>query len=177
MTPDTEWERRISELWRGFDTYAPAEFIEKVRALASELPAGHPIGLFELASAHDSIGQEPQAAPLYRQALAAGLPGERRRQAVIQLASTLRNLGAVEESVALLTAERAAGSDALDDAVAAFLALALVDSGREREAVALALTALSRHLPMYNRSLANYARALTARGRTGSGPSGGGSGG
>jgi hypothetical protein len=127
-----------------------------------ELPAGHAVGLFELASANDSTSREAQAAPLYRQALAAGLTGVRRRRATIQLASTLRNLGQAEESVALLRAEREAGSDALDDAVAAFLALALVDTGREREALGLALTALARHLPRYNRSLANYARALTA---------------
>lgn len=159
-TTEVEWERRIAQLWASFDGQAPGDFLTRVEALAAELPAGHPRGLFERASAHDSLGLEAQAAPLYRQALAAGLSGELRRRAVIQLASTLRNLGEVEESVALLTAERAAGSDALDDAVAAFLALSLVEVGREREAVALALGALARHLPRYNRSLANYARAL-----------------
>jgi len=45
--------------------------------------------------------------------------------------------------------------------VSAFLALALADIGREREALGLALTALSRHLPRYDRSLANYARLLS----------------
>lgn len=79
---------------------------------------------------------------------------------MIQLASSLRNLGKASGSVALLTAERDAGSDELDDAVSAFLALALVDVGREREAVSLALTALARHLPRYQRSLANYARLI-----------------
>ena len=42
----------------------------------------------------------------------------------------------------------------------AFLALALADVGREREALGLALGALSRHLPRYQRSLAAYARSL-----------------
>jgi hypothetical protein len=79
---------------------------------------------------------------------------------VIQMASSLRNLGQSADSVALLTAEREAGSDDLDDAVSAFLALALVDTGREREAVSVALTALSPHLTRYQRSLANYARLL-----------------
>ncbi len=87
------------------------------------------------------------------EALAAGLTGIRRPRATIQLASTLRNLGRVEESVALLSAEREAGSDELDDAVAGFLALALADRGREREAAGLALAALARHLPRCNRSL------------------------
>ena len=47
-----------------------------------------------------------------------------------------------------------------DDAVRAFLALALTSVGREREAVSIALTALAAHLPRYARSLANYAREL-----------------
>ncbi len=79
---------------------------------------------------------------------------------MIQLASSLRNLGQPETSVALLTAELAAGSDHLDDAVRAFLALALVDVGREREATSIALIALAPHLPRYQRSLANYARGV-----------------
>jgi hypothetical protein len=69
-------------------------------------------------------------------------------------------MGEVEESVRLLTAERDRASDALDDAVSAFLALALVDSGREREAVSIALVSLAPHLPRYQRSLGNYARDL-----------------
>jgi len=79
---------------------------------------------------------------------------------VIQLASSLRNLGHAEESVALLTAELDAGPDDLDDVVHAFLALALTSVGRERDAVSVALTALAPHLARYNRSLAAYARDL-----------------
>jgi hypothetical protein len=100
------------------------------------------------------------AVPLYRQALERGLEGERRRQAVIQLASSLRNIGRPEESAALLGAEIDVGSDDLDAAVLAFLALALVDTGREREAVSVALAALAPHLPRYQRSVAAYARLL-----------------
>ena len=39
-------------------------------------------------------------------------------------------------------------------------ALALVDTGREREAAAIALAVLAPHLPRYQRSLASYARLL-----------------
>jgi tetratricopeptide (TPR) repeat protein len=167
------WERRMADLWTAFDDHDPADFLARVHALTAELPSGNAIALFELASAYDSTGHENEAAPLYRQALAAGLTGQQRRRAVIQLASTLRNLGNAEESVALLTAERKAGSDDLDDAVSAFLALALIDTGRERDAAALVLAALSRHLTRYNRSLANYARALSSI--TGGGAASGGS--
>jgi hypothetical protein len=91
----------------------------------------------------------------------AGLTGVRRRRAVIQMASSLRNLSQPAEAVAMLAAELEAGSDELDGAVRAFLALALADVGREREALAISLTALSHYLPRYNRSLARYAQQLT----------------
>ena len=99
-----------------------------------------------------------------RIALDAG-SGSLRRQATIQMASSLRNLGRAGESIALLEAEIDAASDELDGAVRAFLALALVDAGRERDAVATSLLALSRYLPRYNRSLDNYARELSASAR------------
>lgn len=155
-----EWEQRIGELWVSRDSHSDEEFLSRMEKLAAELPAGNPVAVFERAASLDSTGHSDLAVPLYRQALQLGLHGERRRRAVIQMASSLRNLGRAPESVALLTAERDAGSDHLDDAVSVFLALALVDTGREREAVAIALTALSGHLPRYQRSAANYARLL-----------------
>jgi hypothetical protein len=79
---------------------------------------------------------------------------------VIQLSSSLRNLGQAAESLDLLTAELEQASDPLDDAVSAFLALALVDNGREREAVSVVLCALAPHLPRYRRALGNYALQL-----------------
>ena len=155
-----DWQQRVDELWASFDEQDEASFLARMDELAAELPAESPEAAFERASAFDSTGRSDEAVPLYRLALERGLDGLRRRRAVIQLASSLRNLGAAEESVSLLSAERAAGSDELDDAVTAFLALALVDTGREREAASLALRALSGHLPRYQRSLANYAREI-----------------
>ena len=156
----TDWETRLAELWASFDDLEEQDFLARMDDLVAELPDNDPIGLFERGGARDSMGQEDLAVPLYRQALELGLGGERRRQAVIQLASSLRNIGNPSESVALLAAEQQRGSDDLDDAVAGFLALALADSGREREAVSVALAALAPHLPSYQRSLGNYARAL-----------------
>ena len=161
MTAGTsDWERRLSDLWASIDEHSEVEFLARVNQLADELPVDNPEGVFERACALDSTGHSDQAAPLYRKALDLGLTGLRRRRAVIQMASSLRNLGRAEESVSLLRAERAAGSDELDDAVSAFLALALVDTGQEREAIALALTALSAHMTRYRQSLARYAEDL-----------------
>lgn len=157
---DAEWEKRISDLWAAIDDHDEDEFRALVGTLVAELPEGSATALFERASALDSTGHSDRAAPLYQAALDAGLTGERRRRAVIQMASSLRNLGKADDAVALLTAELDAGPDHLAGAVRAFLALALVDVGREREAVGVALTALSEYLPRYNRSLAHYAQDL-----------------
>ncbi|WP_328304675.1 tetratricopeptide repeat protein (plasmid) [Streptomyces sp. NBC_00435] len=154
------WEERVAALWEQLDDHKEEDFLAAVEALAGELEPGDVRGLFERACAYDSTGHSDLAAPLYREALAGGLSGVRRRRAVIQMASSIRNLGRAAESVDLLETERAAGTDLLDDAVVGFLALALADTGREREALSLALVALARHLPRYNRSLANYAGEL-----------------
>ncbi len=52
-----------------------------------------------MAGVHDSLGLEVDAVPLYREALSAGLDASHAAQARIQLASTLRNLGRLHETV------------------------------------------------------------------------------
>ncbi len=79
---------------------------------------------------------------------------------MIQLASSLRNVGEASTGLAMLEAERAHGADHLDDALACTTALCLASLGREREGLSLVLVALAKHLPRYNRSMANYGRAL-----------------
>lgn len=166
-----EWEERIAEAWASIDGYRDREdeFRALIDTLAAELPDGDPIAAFERAGAWDSTGHPDRAVPLYQYALANGLTGYRRRRAVIQLASSLRNLGQVESAIALLEAERAADpatvdepARTLDDALDATLALCLADAGREREAVSIAVAALAAHLPRYQRSMRNYARLLLA---------------
>jgi len=158
---DHDWEHRVAALWETLDDDTDADaFVTRIDVLAAELPPGDAKGLFERGAARDSTGRPQEAVALYRAALGSGLVGLRRRRAVIQMASSLRNLGHAAEALELLTAELTQPSDELDGAVRAFLALALVDLGREREAVAASLTALSRYLPRYNRSLARYAQAL-----------------
>lgn len=156
------WEKRISDLWASIDDYDEAEFRSAIDRLVAELPAGSAVGIFERAAAFDSTGHSDLAVPLYTAAIDAGLAGERRRRAIIQMSSSLRNLGRPQDAVALLTAELDGEHDALTGAVRTFLALALVDVGREREAVSVALTALSEYLPRYNRSVARYAQELAA---------------
>jgi tetratricopeptide (TPR) repeat protein len=159
---DAAWEQRVAQLWANIDAYDETDFVARMDGLCAELPPGDPIAAFERGGAHDSTGHSDLAVPLYETALAGGLSGIRRRRATIQLASSLRNLGEHERSIELLEAELALGDDELSGAVRAVLALALTNAGREREAVSVALTALSEYLPRYNRSLARYAHELIA---------------
>lgn len=154
------WESRIAAVWASSGDLADEELRARVDALVAELPDGDPRGLYERASAFDSTGLEDEAVPLYRAALAGGLDEPVRRQAVIQLASTLRNVGRAEESVELLAAEADDAEDGFDTAVRAFLALALASAGRERQAVGVAVGALARHVPRYRRSLTAYGAEL-----------------
>ncbi|QVQ52700.1 tetratricopeptide repeat protein [Spiractinospora alimapuensis] len=155
-----EWETRVAAVWASADDTDAATLRERIQGLAAELPEGSAIADFERGSVADTTGDPERAARFYRQALAAGLTGVRRRRATIQLTSTLRNLGRYTEALELLEGEQGRESDELDDAVAAFLALVLVDLGREGEATGIALTALARHLPRYTRSVTAYATAL-----------------
>ncbi len=164
-----DWEERIAEVWASVDDYENREdeFRALIDSLAAALPDGDPVAAFERACAWDSTGHSDRAVPLYQWALGNGLTGYRRRRAVIQMSSSLRNLGKAETAVTLLEAERSIDPATLDeqtrtlaDAISAVLALCLADSGREREAVSVAVAALAAHLPRYQRSMANYAWLL-----------------
>jgi Tetratrico peptide repeat len=157
---NADWEKRLAAAWATLDDRDEVQFIAAIDDLVAELPDESAIGSFERACAFDSTGHSDLAVPLYQSAIDIGLTGIRRRRAVIQMASSMRNIGKAQEAVALLSAELEAEPDELTGAVRAVLALSLVNVGREREAVAVALTALSEYLPRYNRSMANYAREL-----------------
>ena len=158
--PITTWEGRVAALWKDLDAFGQADFVGAMRQLTAELPEGDPVALFELGAAYDSTGSPQEAVALYKSSLEAGLTGLRRRRVHIQMASSLRNLGQPKQAADMLFEELKQPSDELDQAVVAFLALALADLGRERAALSITLEALSKYLPRYNRSLARYAQAL-----------------
>lgn len=157
---DPAWEQRLADLWARLEEYGDAEFVEAMRTLTAELPEGNPVALFELGAAYDSTGSPLEAVKRYESALQAGLHGLRRRRVRIQMASSLRNLGQPQQAAEMLFEELRQPPDELSQAVSAFLALALADLGREREALSISLSALSTYLPRYNRSLARYAEAM-----------------
>ena len=155
-----DWNERVARVWAD-ESLSDAQIIAQIDELAAERPVDDGRALFERAGARDAAGLETEAEPLYRAALAAGLDAAHRPRAVIQLASTIRNLGKTEESLALLRAEYERDADApLRDAAAAFYALALVSSGDPVAGASVALQALAPHLPQYTRSVERYARDL-----------------
>jgi tetratricopeptide (TPR) repeat protein len=155
-----EWQRSVDAVWAD-ESLNDEEVVAAIDALAEERGESDPVALFERAGARDSAGRESEAEDLYRRALAGGLDDHRRTRATIQLASTIRNLGKVDEALALLRAEyEREPRGELHDAAAAFYALALSSSGDERLAASIALEALAPHLPRYTRSVTGYAREL-----------------
>jgi len=126
--------------------------------------------LFERAAARDSTGVEGEAEALYRAALATeALDPLRYSRAIIQLASTLRILGQLDESQSLLESALQRSIDEpetyeLADEARAFLALTYVAQGRAAEATGHALVALAPHLSRYQRSARGNAMELIEHG-------------
>lgn len=155
------WDSRIDAFYRdAVSEHEPAQTVAAMSDLLATMGADDAGALvpFEMAGVHDSLGLDDDAVPLYREALAAGLDASHAAQARIQLASTLRKLGRLDEALELLSAP--AEGD-LEPARKAFLALALHSAGRSDEALREAIEGILPSLPRYQRTLAAYAAALT----------------
>lgn len=77
----------------------------------------------------------------------------------MQYGSTLRNLGRLDEAIAVLRA--APIYESTGSAPRIVLALALHSAGRKDEALRVSIEAQIETLPRYERSMTNYAAALT----------------
>ena len=118
---------------------------------------------YELGGARDSAGREEQAIPHYERALALGLREDLVPGALLQLGSSLRNVGRNDEALALFDDAVARFPD--HAALRLFRAFALATAGRDREALVdvleLARTRIDApEIDRYRRSLENYTRAL-----------------
>ena len=89
---------------------------------------------YDEACAHDRAGREAEAIPCYEEALSLGLPDPLRKQALLGLGSSYRNVLRHADAIALL--QEAAAEYPDDAALRVFLALALWSGGREREGLA-----------------------------------------
>ncbi|HWV49198.1 MAG TPA: tetratricopeptide repeat protein [Microbacterium sp.] len=158
------WEERIDAVWAASGTLTDDELVEAIDAIAAERGPEDARAEFERGGARDSAGREAEAVVLYRRALERGLDDEHRPQAVIQLASSLRNIGEYDEALALLDAEERAHPDSrYRDAVAVVKSLVLASSGSPARGLSVALLALIPHLPQYHRSMTAYAHEIVDR--------------
>ena len=143
---------------------AEAESIAHFERLLGQHPDDVRV-VFAYAGSLDSAGREHDAAAQYRRALDLGLPDDLRSRMVVQYGSTLRNVGDLAGSVAVLEEGATAFPD--DLGIACFLALARNTAGQPDAALAGLIEALlladSRGaglFPRYQRSLAAYAAEL-----------------
>ncbi|MGO1166525.1 MAG: tetratricopeptide repeat protein [Janibacter sp.] len=130
-----------------------------MRHVAATCPATDGRAAFELAGMYDSVGFEAEAGAEYERALELGLNAARHAQLAVQYGSTLRNLGRLDEAIAVLQA--APTHESTGSAPRVILALALHSAGRKDEALRVAIEAQIGTLPRYQRSMRNYAAALT----------------
>jgi tetratricopeptide (TPR) repeat protein len=157
------WAARVRAVWESAGDSPVSETVAAIDALVAERDPDDPAALFEAAGARDFADREAEAEPLYRQALASGLPEPNRGRALIQLASTLRNLARYDEALAVLDdgfGAPSARDHPLAQVAAAFRALTLASSGSDRIAAATAIEAMSGQLPEYGAVVARYAREL-----------------
>ncbi|MBH0115798.1 tetratricopeptide repeat protein [Salinibacterium sp. NG253] len=157
------WRDRIADIWAHAATMAEGDVVAAIDELVAERAPDDAEALFEAAGARDYAGRETEAEPLYRSALNTGLDAALRPRAIIQLASTLRNLDRVDESIALLEQQlHEHPDDEWTGPTAAFLALALTTRGDPTLGASVALMALANYLPIYQRSVRGYAAELVA---------------
>jgi predicted Zn-dependent protease len=132
------------------------EHLVAVRELVASVP--NDVGAqLEAAYGHDRAGLERQAVTYYEAAARLGVPADERRTFTVGFGSTLRNVGRIEDAIAILA--RAVADDPVYPPFAAFLALALDAAGHHSAALATMLgCALDAARPG---AFDRYARALT----------------
>lgn len=111
----------------------------------------------------DREGREREAIRYYDEAWKLGVPEDKRRRFLVGYGSTLRNVGRPDDAVAILG--EAIAADPEYPAYVAFLALALLDAGHPKAALATMLgcaldAARSGAFDGYERALGEYHRLL-----------------
>lgn len=162
LTPELERAIAVGYERRDRDDMAPT--IAYFENLLAQHP-DHPVLVYEVAGAYDTAGQEERARELYVRALELGLDGDRLRMCLCQYGSTLRWLGRLDDSIAVLERGRREFPDS--ESIRVFLALTLAEAGRVDAAVAELMTVVTDHaevtdLGRYATGLRGLARWLAA---------------
>ncbi len=155
MQPD--WDALIDQGW--IHANDAGRLIGYFTKIHDEYPTSARVK-FELANALDYCGQEMQAIPLYQEAIhMGGLSSDYEAYALLQLGSSLRNVGRVPEALAILGQAQREFPHLWS--VSLFQALALHSSGRDADALKTVMLATLKYgessdLERYRRALANY---------------------
>ena len=131
---------QLDQIFAARDRANMAPTIAALLPLLEEHPSDARV-LYEVGGAYDTDGQESVALGFYEQAMDAGLSGDLRRRCFLQYGSTLRNLGRIDESLAVFARARAEFPDSV--ALGAFEALSLHAAGRANTALARLLELLA----------------------------------
>jgi Flp pilus assembly protein TadD len=158
------FDREVAQIWALNREDRGNEALKLAASLVEQFP-NDPRSHFEYAGVLDFQGRETDAVAPYRRAQELGLSGDDLPRLYVQLGSTLRNVGLLEEAVRFL----AEGRERFPDyaAIRAFHALALVSAGRCSEAVVTLLEIVtelgsSTDLDGYDRALRSYTDQLRA---------------
>jgi tetratricopeptide (TPR) repeat protein len=140
LTPELVQAIELGYARRDRDDMAPT--IAYFEALLAQHP-GHPVLTYEVAGAYDTAGEEAKARAFYQRALELGIDGDSLRRCLCQYGSTLRWLGELDASLAILERARTEFPDS--ESVRVFQALTLNELGRGDEAVGLLVGIVAEH--------------------------------
>ncbi|WP_400241657.1 tetratricopeptide repeat protein [Niallia sp. JL1B1071] len=118
---------------------------------------------FELGNVYDYLGQEIKAIPLYEEALRMGLKAEWEAYALLQLGSSLNNVGKLQDALSVLTEAETRFPHLLS--ISMFLGITLHNANKESEGMKTVLRAIMRQvkttdLERYSFALDNYINKL-----------------
>ncbi|WP_421385247.1 tetratricopeptide repeat protein [Bacillus salacetis] len=131
------WDALVEEGWENqYDE-------QKLINFFTELLRRHPESAranFELGNAYDFLGQEQRAIPLYEEAIKLGLDKEFEAYALLQLGSSLRNVGRLDEAIEILSVAEARFPGI--PTVSMFLSMALFNGNKHKEALQTLLSSM-----------------------------------
>lgn len=165
--PETALQTRLREIFDARDRAHMQPTVEAFLAVLAEHP-DEPEVLYEVGGAYDTAGEELTAAGYYERAMSAGLGGDALRRCLLQYGSTLRNLGRLDDSLAVL--ERARAQFPESDSLKVWHATSLHEAGRHDAAFAIMLELVadrvrSEELLRYEAALRGNAAFLAERDR------------
>ncbi len=148
-------DEQIDQIFAARDRENMQPTIDAFEQLLREHP-GNARLVYEVGGSYDTAGREELAVGHYARALELGLDGELRRRCLLQFASTLRNLGRVDESLAMFDEAIAQYPDA--PSLRVFKALTLHAANRPNAAFASLLVKVADHLA--SPDIARYEAAI-----------------